>query len=81
MRLERDKKSSLKKRASSLAPQNVCFLPPDLTHSNTVGRFECSERLSPGQLGWLGAAALGSIPALALPHSQKSQKLTSLPRR
>ena len=27
---------------------------------------EWSERLTPGQLGWLGAAAIGSIPALAL---------------
>ena len=27
---------------------------------------EWSERLTPGQSGWLGAAAVGSIPALAL---------------
>ena len=27
---------------------------------------EWSERLTPGQLGWLGATAVGSIPALAL---------------
>ena len=35
---------------------------------------EWSERVTPGQSGWLGAAAVGSIPALALSHSQKVNK-------
>ena len=35
---------------------------------------EWSERLTPGQSGWLGAAAVGSIPTLALSHSQKVYK-------
>ena len=34
---------------------------------------EWSGRLTPGQLGWLGAAAVGSIPALALSHSPKNK--------
>ena len=34
-------------------------------------RAELSERLPPGQSGWLGAAAVDSIPALTLSHSQK----------
>ena len=39
---------------------------------------EWSERLTPGQSGWLGAAAVGSIPALAL--SLFLQRLTFLQR-
>ena len=35
---------------------------------------EWSERPTPGQSGWLGAAAVGSVPALALAHSQKVNK-------
>ena len=38
---------------------------------------EWSERLTPGQSGWLGAAAVGSIPALAL--SLCLQRLYFLP--
>ena len=37
-------------------------------------KAEWSEQLTPGQSGWLGAAAVGSIPALALSHSQKKKK-------
>ena len=35
---------------------------------------EWSSRLTPGQSGWLGAAAVGSIPDLALSHPQKVNK-------
>ena len=37
-----------------------------LSKSISAEPAEWSERLTPGQSGWLGAAAVGSIPALAL---------------
>ena len=41
---------------------------------------EWSERLTPGQSGWLGAAAIGSIPALALSQALSSTSVfSSLP--
>ena len=38
----------------------------------------CSQRLTPGQSGWLGAAAVGSIPALALSLSKEVNNSYSL---
>ena len=43
--------------------------PTDYKARHEADSFEAaewSERLTPGQSGWLGAAAVGSIPALAL---------------
>ena len=47
--------------------------------ANSFEPTEWSKRLTPGQLGWQGAAAVGSIPAPALSHSESEQKkITSL---
>ena len=50
---------------------------PEARHeADSFEPAEWSEQLTPGQSGWLGAAAVGSIPALALSHSQSILWLT-----
>ena len=48
-------------------PDRPCQSERSLKARHEADSFsEWSERLTPGQSGWLGAAAVGSIPALAL---------------
>ena len=65
--VEREKE---RERGSNLRRQRLASPTAQVlvAQTNSAGskESEWSERLTPGQSGWLGAAAVGSIPALAL---------------
>ena len=65
--------------ASFLATENTgtVLIPRLMTRIASHG----FEQLTPGQMGWLGAATVGSMPAFTLSHSEKSTNITSFSHR
>ena len=60
---EREKE---RERGSNLRRQRLASPTAQVLVTQTIQPAEWSERLTPGQSGWRGAAAVGSIPAHAL---------------
>ena len=64
---ERERGSNLRRqRLASPTAQVLVAQTTQPVPAEPAEWSEWSERLTPGQSGWLGAAAVGSIPALAL---------------
>ena len=64
--LDVEEREKERERGSNLRRQRPASPTAQVLVAQTTQPAEWSERLTPGQSGWLGAAAVGSIPALAL---------------